>query len=227
MTKWNLEMVKKEVVGFIKQCETIYGREFDKNIKVEINSRLTSSFGYFKFQGKKSLEIDIAKRLIDSNLNELIIDTIGHEVAHYIMHELGYYNEKHGERFKKLCGKLGIETISYGKWKNEMLIEQRNILRKNIRENKKNELYNKKNNARYILKCKYCDCAGFYKVARKDSIEKWVLRYSCCNKQHKNSLVCYDIKENLKYEKVSNKLKKSKMTKEDKEICEKIVSKKY
>lgn len=226
-TKWNLEMVNNEVIKFIERCEEIYDREFDKTIKVRINSRLTRSLGYFKHQGKKSLEIDIAKRLVESNLSELIIDTIGHEVIHYVLFELGEYNEVHGEKFKSLCRKLGIEPISYGKWENEMLREQRSMLRKEYYKDKNEKFYNKKNNARYILKCKYCDCAGFYKVARKDSIEKWVLRYSCCNKKHKDSLICYDTLENIKYEKVSNKLKRSEMTNEDKEICKKIVSKKY
>lgn len=226
-TKWNLEMVNNEVIKFIERCEEIYGREFDKTIKVRINGRLTSSLGYFKHQGKKSLEIDIAKRLVESNLSELIIDTIGHEVIHYVLFELGEYNKVHGEKFKSLCRKLGIEPISYGKWENEMLREQRSMLRKEYYKDKNEKFYNKKNNARYILKCKYCDCAGFYKVARKDSIERWVLRFSCADRKHKDSLICYDIKENVKYEKVANKLKRSKMNSKDKEVCKNIIAKKY
>lgn len=238
MTKWNEETIRERVLEYVKVAEEYYKRDFTANLpKVLINEnkRVCRNLGLCRWKkGTKQFEtIEISRYCITKYTDELVDKVIGHEVAHYITLEV-YKSPNHDAKFKKVCSVLsniGVEVNGYAIEKgSENYIREsyeETKVKAKTREEKLNEFYKKKNDARYILKCKYCDCAGFYKVARKDSIKRWVLKYSCADRGHKDSLICYDTKENVKYEKVANKLKRSKMNADDKEICKKIVAKKY
>lgn len=242
MTKWNEKLIKERVLDYIKIAEEYYHKDFTTDLpKIIINEdkRISKSLGCCKFKRNSKIEyesIEVTRYCLNKYDDYIIDRVIGHETGHYIALNL-YGSYSHDSKFKEVCkvlSSIGIEisggTTEIGSENHikEGFVEpKRKRIKYKTEREKWNEFYKKKEEARYVVKCKYCDCAGYYKVARKDSIERWVLRYSCCNKKHKDSLICYDTLENIKYEKVSNELKRSEMTKEDKEICKKIVSKKY
>ena len=187
--------VKAEVKKYITLCEEIYNRKFDKSIQVNINSRLSRALGYFKYCGKRPVSIDISEKLLRGYEDEFISDVVGHEVAHYIMHQLGNYSEKHGKKFKSLCAKLGVcgkATTSAAPFMTEEYKEYKR--QQNIKK------ANSNSKSRYVVACPNEDCditPKYFKVAKKDSITRWVNNYYC--PKHGYCLVCYDTKEKLKY----------------------------
>jgi hypothetical protein len=98
----------------------------------EDNSRL----GYFDF---RYYEIGISKKLIFSAFDEIILNVIRHELAHYIEYLLYSGDHGHGEYFKFICQKLN--------WGNEISSAYSNVDIENLKitnPNQKNaELLNK------------------------------------------------------------------------------------
>lgn len=233
-TKWNKKTIKERVLEYVKVAEKHYKRDFTTDLpEIVINEnksihRRLGCCGFEKGSNRKFEYIEITRFCIEKYTDELVDKVIGHEVGHYIA--LSVYNSAyHDDKFKEVCSvlsEIGVKVSGFSVEK-----DSENYIREGYKENKpkrntksykqKVDEYNKKKDeARYILKCKDCDCMDFYKRAKADSIERWVLRYSCYNRNHKESLVCYDVETGIKYENNKGKIKESAMTKEDYKICE-------
>lgn len=210
-TSWNEKKLEKEIINFIRIAEKHYDKNFLKYKlpQIKINTRLSSTLGRVCAKNGKVESIEFAEYLIKGYTDEFIIGVIGHEVAHYIMFLIYKVNQNHNKNFKKLCIVFGVNGTTIEKEHKKYMKEEY----KKYLEEKRN-----KNNPRNAMKIRYvracleagCNVKDFKKVAKKDSIKKWVTNYYC--KKHNCRLVVYDLKEKVKYYNNNNRLQKIKMT---------------
>lgn len=222
-TTWNEDRLEKEIIQYLKIAEKYYGKNLLKYKlpPVKINTRLSSTLGRVCSKNDKVERIEFAEYLIKGYTDDFIIDVIGHETAHYIMFLIFGTSQKHNSNFKKLCSVFGVNgTATEKEHKKYMKEEYKKYL-----EDKGNQ-YNPKNTMkiRYVRACPEtgCNVKDFKKIAKKDSIKKWVTNYYCM--KHYCKLVVYDLKEKIKYYNCNNRLKKVKMTSEEIELYESILN---
>ncbi len=230
---WNELKIKNQVLVFVGAAEKYYEKDLASKIpEIKINGRLKKVLGRFSYYDLKNeikpISLDFAKFMLHKYSDDVIKSVIGHETAHLITSLIYGGNHGHDKIFKKVCKILSDNTgieISSG------TVEENITFRKEyIEERQDKEKFladRKKELGRYMLKCRDCDKAKFYKKAKKGSIENWVLNYRCTDNNHKTGLVCYDLKEKVKYENNMSEIVKSKMSVAELAECDKIILKKY
>lgn len=210
MINWNEEKIREIADGFINTIakEMDYKKESISldEVNIAISSRLSRSLGVCKSQTKngkyKTLEIAISKRMLSLYEDELIIDVIGHEVAHHIANTLKGTSQGHNGFFKDICSVLDVSgtTINkkcydYKKSNYNEILEQ--IHKNKSKKTKKTKKTKRTLSIRYVQECTSCGAKIHYKTARKDSIRYWLSNFMChCGN---DKFYIYDLKENMKY----------------------------
>lgn len=121
---WTIERIKSEIESFIDYANEIVGDiPSAKDVPVEIDGRMKRTLGYFSFEIDKKAKtvtpskFKFAKILFEYYSDEDIIDTIKHEVVHYIV-TLRYQKDmQHNEVYKQFCRALGVKYDIYFKGK--------------------------------------------------------------------------------------------------------------
>lgn len=165
---WTVETIKSEIKSFINYANEIVGDiPSAKDVPVEIDGRMTKTLGYFQFeQSRKTGKIvpckfKFAKKLFEYYNRKDIIDTIKHEVIHYIV-TLRYQKDmQHNEVFKQFCRVLGVNDAQYFKAKPIKPIP--------------------KIEPRYIIKCKNCGAIAKRKKMGDDRAFEILANCRCGN----------------------------------------------
>ena len=154
--------------NYISEIEKIYANGCKKygiefNTPIEISNRMKKTYGYVEFKINrekekkyKPLKIVFAKFLFEEGNREALIDTILHELAHYIVLKL-YPNKNHGHNkiWKKVAKELGCKTDIYANSK---------------------DLGNPPE-PKYVVRC--CSCNTTINYYRKSKVIKNIDNYFC------------------------------------------------
>lgn len=228
---WNETKIRERALEYLEVAENHYKISLKRELPpVKINSRLSRALGRVCYRRNfldgtvEPTSFEIGKFTLEKYNDYLIDKVIGHEVCHVITHFVYGAGHNHDSYFKSVCNviseKMGIDingTTTEKKCSDNIRDDYQETM-KNKKETKK--VVNERK-VRYLLKCKECNCKNTYKRANRDSIENWVMNYSC--RKHGHNLICYDIKDKIKYENNNGKFVRSKMDKTDIEIFEKNV----
>ena len=80
-------------------------------IPIQYSNRMTKTAGKFTFRGEESLYIRLSNTILEDNVELFIERTVGHEVAHHIVHEkYGRNVQPHGKEWKEVMAVLGQEA---------------------------------------------------------------------------------------------------------------------
>ena len=78
-------------------------------IPMDFSNRMTKCAGKFTFRGNEAVRIRYSNVLLELNPIEFIARTVGHEVAHHIVHsKYGTDVQPHGAEWKGIMMVLGI-----------------------------------------------------------------------------------------------------------------------
>lgn len=158
---YNVEDIKRILGDFSKKA----GKRADL-IPIIISSRMKKSLASFTFKMEKGLVKPIAfkfslKLLSGDFKEEDVINTVGHEYAHFYVNTRDNVNHGHNRVFKDFCKKIGVpeDTLFKGDY---------------VREVKKG----------YVLVCKKCGKRAAYR-RRRDVAFKIAKSYlsSCCREK--------------------------------------------
>lgn len=90
------------------------------NIPIEFNGRLRTVYGQFWHnRNGEALKITIAKKLIESNLEDEIYDTLRHELIHYALHQLDKPFRDSDKEFKDTCARLNVSLYGEIEFSNQ------------------------------------------------------------------------------------------------------------
>lgn len=117
---WTVDAIKAEIESFIEYANEIVGDiPSAKDVPVEIDGRLSKTMAYFMWEtvdGKLvPNKFKFAKNLFLDYNKEQIIDTIKHEIVHYIVNLRYQKNMGHNETFLQFCKILGVSQEIYFK----------------------------------------------------------------------------------------------------------------
>lgn len=231
--KWNKVEIRKQVLVFIGVAEEYFDKELASKVpEIKINGRLKSSLGrccYYNIGCEiEPTRLEFAKFMFEKYSDDVIKSVIGHEVAHLITGLIYGGGHGHDKTFKQVCSILSSKTgikISNGTVEKNISLREEYIAKRKDKE--KYIADRKKELGRYMVKCGDCDMTSFYKRAKKGSIESWILDYRCSNDNHKTGLICYDLKDKVKYTGDVIQVIKSKMTVEEMAECDRIILENY
>lgn len=113
-----LMQTKLEVLEEIAKDFLMEEFGIELNIPIEINGRLSRSLGRFVCypSRKKSVKIELSKRLLEFYDDDEVVDTLRHECVHYALFELGKPYSDTDMFFINTCNRLDVgltETTSY------------------------------------------------------------------------------------------------------------------
>ena len=155
-------------------CSKIaYERGTELSVPIESNGRLKTTFGRVKFQikGKKAIpeKIEFSKNILSGD-ESFLLDTIKHEMAHYIVMKKTGENHGHDRVWKDEAKRLGCRPRATVK-NEEVSIER--------------EPY------RYKLICKACGkVIGKYRRQTKVTKNPKKYRSNCCKANIKVEKLC-------------------------------------
>ena len=94
-------------------CYTIverhFGRQFNR-IPIEFSNRMIKTAGKFTYLGDLAMHIRLSNVILEDNAVDFVKRTVGHEIAHHIVHELyGCNAQPHGAEWKYVMKLLGQE----------------------------------------------------------------------------------------------------------------------
>ena len=194
---WTVERIKKEMIEFMDYASEVLELENETpditKIDVKISGRMTKTKGMFTFSTKTVLgeeiltpiEFKFAKHLLENYSDEDILETIKHEVVHFIVNTRYNKNMGHSEVFKTYCRVLGTSDETY--------------FTASIKEGGK-EIITRKKQHRYECVCQECGRVYNRKVMRKDGIEDMLWWSWCaCGSDKKSELHVIDTKEKVVY----------------------------
>ena len=101
--------IKKECEDTFKKAGLVFN---DYNIKISINGRLTKTYGRCKYGWKAEnasvipAELEFSRQLIETTIDEDVIDIIRHECAHAIACIETGNKQGHNEIFRQICVKV-------------------------------------------------------------------------------------------------------------------------
>ena len=79
-------------------------------IPIDFSNRMTKCAGKFTFRGNEAIRLRYSNVLLELNPEEFIARTVGHEVAHHIVHsKYGADVQPHGAEWKGVMLLLGID----------------------------------------------------------------------------------------------------------------------
>lgn len=167
-----LKMDIDEVRNICRNIAKEYGYELD--VVVEENEKIRSTLGRVKFEmenGRYCLKkIEFSKELLRGD-RDLILDTIKHEMAHFLVLKETGENHKHDNVWKSYALKLGCRP------KATVKVDSRDT---------------SKEKYKYIARCKKCGkVVAKYKRLSKVIKKPSNYRSKCCNE--KISVGIYDI----------------------------------
>jgi len=113
----------KDFTFRVKLCiELLFNKENIEpiqNFPIEVSTRMTRTHGYFQYSRNKkqktykALKLNFSHKLLNGSFkNDYVNEIILHEVLHYLVFNLGYYEEKHGYIFQKYCKKYGCRLTT-------------------------------------------------------------------------------------------------------------------
>lgn len=94
---------------YYMEADRHYGRYF-KAIPITFSNRMTKTAGMFIFTDRGSKEIRLSNPIMSMNFDAFIERTVGHEVAHHIVHELHGRVQPHGKEWKEVMAVFGLEA---------------------------------------------------------------------------------------------------------------------
>ena len=156
-----METYISEIEKICKNGCKKYGIKFD--IPIEISNRMKTTYGYVEFKidrekekKYKPLKIVFAKFLFEEGNQSELINTILHELAHYIvLKQYPTKNHGHDKIWKKVAKDLGIKPNMYANSK---------------------DLGNPPK-PKYVVKC--CSCGATSNYYRKSKVIKNLSSYRC------------------------------------------------
>lgn len=108
-----MKMTMGEIKGF---ADKFLRQEFGLRLEIpiKVNGRLTRSMGRFRYNPLRALDIELAKVLVMYNTDEVVLDTLKHELVHYALYELGQPFDDSDAEFIEACQSRGIGLTKTG-----------------------------------------------------------------------------------------------------------------
>ena len=180
----------QDIREFLNQNIEQYNKTYGENIPlltedmVGINGRLSRSLGRFVFEMEEQnrigikkyiitpLKIEISRRYLLNASDDSFLNTILHELAHYISNVKYQFNCEHDIRWQEVCRRLEMEEVS-------------KIASVSSLENPK----------RYMIICPNDGVVGSRNRLTKELRLGMQLGWYSCNKCKSSELYLYDMKE--------------------------------
>ena len=106
--KWSIENIVKMMKEDIRKYNELTGNKAVFEIPVEFNGRLKTTLAYFQYSNESARKISIGKVIFeDQYTDEQRIDTLKHELAHYIAYQIYGPGQGHNENWASICNKIG------------------------------------------------------------------------------------------------------------------------
>lgn len=106
--KWSIENIVKMMKEDIRKYNELTGNKAVFEIPVEFNGRLKTTLAYFQYSNKSARKISIGKVIFeDQYTDEQRIDTLKHELAHYIAYQIYGPGQGHNENWASICNIIG------------------------------------------------------------------------------------------------------------------------
>ena len=106
--KWSIENIVKMMKEDIRKYNELTGNKAVFEIPVEFNGRLKTTLAYFQYSNESARKISIGKVIFeDQYTDEQRIDTLKHELAHYIAYQVYGPGQGHNENWASICNIIG------------------------------------------------------------------------------------------------------------------------
>jgi SprT-like protein len=99
----DFETINREARNFLIEEYNLY-LPFD----VEINGRLTRTFGRFVHREREALKVELSRHFVENNKREAVLDVLKHELIHFAMFVKGKQHEDGSRDFERELERLGV-----------------------------------------------------------------------------------------------------------------------
>lgn len=113
----NINSIRREMIGFAKSLDDGHKNillPIAEELPIRISNRMTKTLGQVSLSRRDNapLYVTFNKKYIEYGDIDDVVDTICHEMVHILANIVAERNVGHGDLWKSLCRKYGVEPTS-------------------------------------------------------------------------------------------------------------------